>query len=205
MIEVSTPLNQSMVHDDIITRMAYARDASLYRMMPEFVARPKNTNDVIELLSYAKNTKTPITFRAGGTSLSGQSISEGVLAEVLHEWKQFKIHDSGKSITMQPGVNGGFANKILEPYMRKLGPDPASINAACIGGIVSNNSSGMLCGTRFNSYHTLKDISFILPNGNQYSTSLLGEHQRFIDRERKLVEGIVNIRKELHEKECDMN
>ena len=197
MIKVPTLLDNEIVFNDKITRLAYSRDASMYRLMPESVVRPRNINDVKDLLTHSRTTGTPITFRTGGTSLSGQSIGTGIIAEVLYDWQRFKILDNGLSTKMQPGVNGGFINKILEPFHRRIGPDPASINSARIGGIVSNNSSGMVCGTEFNSYHTLKDISFILPNGNMYSTERPNEDQKFCMNEPELANGLKNIRKEI--------
>ena len=161
MISPAKPM--SMDHsENKILRMAYARDASIYRLLPESVSRPKNIAEITLLLKNARLSKTPITFRAGGTSLSGQSLGNGKIVEILNYWQKFKILENGKSIKMQPGLNAAFANKILEPYCRKIGPDPASIKSACIGGIISNNSSGMVCGTKYNSYHTLKDLELSL-------------------------------------------
>ena len=177
--------------------MAYARDASIYRLLPDAVVRPTSCQDVKALLGYARQKKTPITFRAGGTSLSGQSISSGIVAEALYGWSHFQVLDQGASIRMQPGVNGGFANKILHPYGRRIGPDPASINAARIGGILANNASGMSCGTEYNSYHTFKYISFILPNGHEYNTKIKDENLRFLHNEPRLSEGLLRIRKEI--------
>ena len=165
----------------------------MYRLVPESVVRPRNTQEIKSLIEWGRATGTPITFRSGGTSLSGQSITTGAIAEVLHDWQRFKVLDGGDAIQMQPGVNGAFVNKILAPYCRRIGPDPASINAARIGGIVSNNSSGMVCGTQFNSYHTLKDISFMLPNGNQYNTNLSDQNRRFCLSEPTLALSLIHI------------
>jgi len=190
-------LPANAIQDNKITRMAYARDASMYRLVPDAVVRPGSSQDVKALLGYARQTKTPITFRAGGTSLSGQSITSGIIAEALHDWSRFQVLDRGDAIRMQPGVNGAFANKLLLPYLRKIGPDPASINAARIGGIVSNNSSGMVCGTEFNAYHTLRDISFILANGHEYNTAANNENSRFLENEPGLAEGLLRIREKI--------
>jgi len=194
---ISTYLNESCVHDDLITRLAYARYASMYRLIPESVIRPKNDKDVIALLKYGRDSKTPITFRTAGTSLSGQSISTGIIAEVLYDWQKFKVLNSGNQIWCQPGVNGSVANKILSTYQRRIGPDPASINVARIGGIISNNSSGMVCGTQFNSYHTLNNISFILANGHAYDTSQPGEKEKFQHNEAELANGLLKLKKEI--------
>jgi D-lactate dehydrogenase len=197
MNSLSAFLPESCIHDDLITRLAYTRDASMYRLIPEAVVRPKDEQEVRSLLEYARSSSTPITFRTAGTSLSGQSITTGIIAEVLYDWQKFKILDDGDAIWCQPGVNGAVANKILAPYQRRIGPDPASINAARIGGIVSNNSSGMVCGTEFNAYHTLKDVEFILPNGNGYDTSKPGERENFLQNEPNLATGLLNIKTEI--------
>lgn len=194
---LSAFLPESCIHDDLITRLAYTRDASMYRLIPEAVVRPKDEQEVRSLLEYGRSSKTPITFRTAGTSLSGQSITTGIIAEVLYDWQKFKILENGDAIWCQPGVNGAVANKILAPYQRRLGPDPASINAARIGGIVSNNSSGMVCGTEFNAYHTLKDVAFILPNGNEYDTSKSGEKANFLHNEPGLATGLLKIKTEI--------
>lgn len=188
-------ISKEIIFNDRITRLAYSRDASMYRLFPKSVVKPRNVQDVKDLLQHARSSHTPITFRAGGTSLSGQSIGSGIVAETLHDWKKFKILDNGKSVFMQSGVNASYINRILSLNHMKLGPDPASIGSASIGGILSNNSSGMVCGTDFNSYHTLENISFMLPNGNIYKTANFDENNRFIRNEKKLAEGLVKIRK----------
>ncbi len=183
--------------DRLIDRLAYAHDASMYRLIPKGVARPENESDVVALLNYASETKTPITFRAGGTSLSGQSVSEGIIAEIIRGWQDYKILDNGNSISLEPGVIGSRANLYLSSYGKRIGPDPASINAARIGGIVSNNSSGMVCGVKYNTYHTMKNIRFILANGRTYDTSNKDDYSRFIDDEIKLSKGIIECKKEI--------
>ena len=115
MSSLSSFLSESCIHDDLITRLAYARDASMYRLVPQAVVRPKDEQDVRSLLHYGRESQTPITFRTAGTSLSGQSITTGIIAEVLYDWQQFKVLEEGDAIWCQPGVNGAVANKILAP------------------------------------------------------------------------------------------
>jgi len=184
--------------DRLIDRLAYAHDASMYRLVPKAVSRPENESDVISILQYANDTNTPVTFRAGGTSLSGQSVSEGIIAEIIRGWQNHKIIDNGRSIQLQPGVIGARANLYLSHYNRRIGPDPASINAARIGGIVSNNSSGMVCGVKYNTYHTMKNIRFILANGNTYDTSNKDDYTRFINHEVDLANGLSECRKKIN-------
>ena len=108
-----------------------------------------------------------------------------------------KILDHGKSIRLSPGVVGARANMYLASYNRRIGPDPASINAARIGGIVSNNSSGMVCGVKHNTFHTMKNIRFILANGHTYDTSNKNDYERFIRDEESLSNGLLACKKEL--------
>lgn len=153
-----------------LDRLALARDASLYRFVPQMVVRPRHETDIRKLLDYARATHIPVTFRTGGTSLSGQAVTDGIMAEVLRNWNRYIIHENGQAIELEPGVVGDFANQVLKSYQRRIGPDPASLKAARIGGIFNNNASGMCCGTRDNSYHTLKDVRFILAHGHIYDT-----------------------------------
>ena len=181
----------------LIDRLAYAHDASVYRLVPQAVARPNNETEVKSLLRHANNTKIPITFRTGGTSLSGQSVTEGIIAEVVRNWQNYEILDNGDAIKLQPGVIGSRANIYLSPYNRRIGPDPASINAARIGGIVSNNSSGMVCGVKNNTYHTMKSLRLVLANGNTYDTSNPGDYEKFIHTEMELSKGIISCKNEI--------
>ena len=82
----------------LIDRLAYAHDASMYRLVPQAVARPKSEQDVQSILNYANDAKMPVTFRTGGTSLSGQSITEGIIAEVVQGWQDYDVLDGGRSI-----------------------------------------------------------------------------------------------------------
>ncbi len=191
--------SKNLWSDRTIDRLAYAHDASMYRLVPKAVSRPENESDVKSILQYANDTNTPITFRAGGTSLSGQSVSEGIIAEIIRGWQNHKIIDNGRSIRLQPGVVGARANLYLSNYNRRIGPDPASINAARIGGIVSNNSSGMVCGVKYNTYHTMKNMRFILANGNTYDTSNKDDYGRFINDEMELSNGILESKKKIND------
>ena len=105
--------------DRLIDRLAYAHDASMYRIVPKAIARPENEADVQSLLKFAHESNTPITFRTGGTSLSGQSVSEGVIAEIIRGWQDYEILNNGDSIKMQPGVIAGRANIYLLPYQKR--------------------------------------------------------------------------------------
>ncbi|TRX74138.1 FAD-binding and (Fe-S)-binding domain-containing protein [Pseudomonas mangiferae] len=156
--------------DDPLSTLAFGTDASFYRLIPKLVVRVESEAEVAELLSLAHAERVPVTFRAAGTSLSGQAISDSVLIVLGDAWNGRDIRDDGARIRLQSGVIGAQANAWLAPYGRKIGPDPASINAAKIGGIVANNSSGMCCGTAQNTYHTLAGMRLLLADGTLLDT-----------------------------------
>ncbi len=151
--------------DDPLSTLAFGTDASFYRLIPKLVVRVESEAEVIALLKLAHAENVLVTFRAAGTSLSGQAISDSVLIVLGDNWNGREIRNGGEQIRLQPGVIGANANAVLAPFQRKIGPDPASINAAKIGGIVANNSSGMCCGTAQNTYKTLAGLRVVLADG----------------------------------------
>ena len=100
-MKVTDYLNKSKILDREIDRLTFARDASIYRILPEFAVRPKNENDVQQLFKYARRSNKSVTFRAGGTSLSGQTVTEGIIAEIAYDWQLVKVIDNGNSILLQ--------------------------------------------------------------------------------------------------------
>lgn len=150
---------------DRLTRLIYATDASLYRYLPEAVAKPTSNQEIIELINYASHNNKSLTFRAGGTSLAGQTLTNSIAVDVSKNWKQLEVLENGNSIRAGISVIGGKLNQVLMPYNKKFGPDPASINSAMIGGILANNSGGLSCGTANNPYSSLLGMTFILSNG----------------------------------------
>lgn len=174
-IELKSYLEKKLNPKRIITNplqlLAYGTDASFYRLIPKIVIQVHNEKEAIEVISTAHKLDIPVTYRAAGTSLSGQAISDSVLLVASHKWKNYTIIDNGLKILLQPGLTGGRTNILLAPFGRKIGPDPASINAAMIGGIAANNASGMCCGTAQNSYKTIAEIRIVLYDGTVLDTS----------------------------------
>ena len=156
--------------DDALSTLAFGTDASFYRLIPKLVVRVNAEHEVVALLQLAGKHKVPVTFRAAGTSLSGQAISDSLLIVLGDGWNRRDILDNGARIRLQPGVIGAQANAVLAPLGRKIGPDPASINACKIGGIVANNASGMCCGTAQNSYKTLNAMRLVLADGQVFDS-----------------------------------
>lgn len=148
-----------------LDRLGRSADASIYRLVPQVVVRPRDIGEMRALFDYARRHARRLTFRTGGTSLSGQAVTDDVLVELAHHWNRARVLDGGLRVWSQPGVVGGRINRLLAPLGQRIGPDPASIEAAMIGGIVANNSSGMCSGVVQNSYHTLDALTVLLADG----------------------------------------
>jgi D-lactate dehydrogenase len=151
--------------------LALGTDASFYRLTPHLVVQVESETEVIALLREARALRIPVTFRAAGTSLSGQSVTDSVLMTLGPTWNHYTIPEDAGTISLQPGVIGAHANLYLAPHGKKIGPDPASINAAMVGGIAANNASGMCCGTAQNSYNTLASMRVILADGTHLDSA----------------------------------
>ena len=156
--------------DGPIATLAYGTDASFYRLLPKLVLRVESEAEVVTLLKLANQHKVAVTFRAAGTSLSGQAVTDSVLLVLGENWQQREVRGLGEQIRLQPGVIGAAANSVLTKFQRKIGPDPASINSCKIGGIVANNASGMCCGTAHNSFNTLAAMRLVLFDGTVLDT-----------------------------------
>ncbi|HEX9006420.1 MAG TPA: FAD-binding oxidoreductase, partial [Bacteroidota bacterium] len=160
---LATTIPADRLLTDPLSTLALGTDASFYRLIPRLVVRLESERETLELLRQARQLRLPLTFRAAGTSLSGQAVSDSILALLSPPaWNAIRVSDDAALITLGPAVVGAAANRVLAPHDRKIGPDPASINAAMIGGIVANNASGMCCGTAQNSYRTLAGLRIIL-------------------------------------------
>ncbi|MBF4390310.1 FAD-binding oxidoreductase, partial [Vibrio anguillarum] len=164
--QLATRIDPERIITQQAKRLAYGTDASFYRLVPKIVLRLQSLDEVIFAIKSCRELGVHCTFRAAGTSLSGQAVSDSVLIALTDDWRGHRIHDEGKKITLQPGVIGADANKYLAPFQRKIGPDPASINTCKIGGIAANNASGMCCGTAQNSYRTVDSMKIVFADGS---------------------------------------
>ena len=179
--------------DDPLSTLAFGTDASFYRLIPKLVVRVESEAEVVGLLKLAHAQRVPVTFRAAGTSLSGQAISDSVLIVLGDNWNGRELRNGGEQIRLQPGVIGANANAVLAPLQRKIGPDPASINAAKIGGIVANNSSGMCCGTAQNSYKTLAGLRLVLADGSVVDSEYAASVEAFRNTHGALLDGLAEL------------
>ena len=180
----------SRVVTDRATRLQWASDASIYYLLPQVVVFPENHAQVQAMLRVATEHETPVTFRAGGTSLSGQAVTDGILAVISKDWRTLEVQANGQRVACGPGVVGAWVNQALARHQRRIGPDPASMNAAEIGGIVANNASGMCCGVAENSYNTLAGLDLVLADGYHIDTGAADADERLKADRPELVAGL---------------
>ena len=185
------------VYTDHLRRYAYGVDASCYSYLPKVVVKAEDEREVRRLIRLCQQCGTPFTFRAAGSSLSGQCSSEDVLIVCNDGFKKMEVIDDGKALKCECGVIGSDANDLLKPYNRKIGPDPATLATALVGGILNNNSSGMCCGTAQNSYKTIRSIRVVLLDGTVLDTSDKKSIEQFLREKPQMVEEILQLRKEI--------
>jgi len=188
--KIITDIGNERIFTDSLHTLAYGTDASFYRLVPRIVIKAINETEVSLILKYAHAQNLPVVFRAAGTSLSGQAITDSILVVCTFGWRKIEILNDAKHIKLQPGVVGAEANVALKYFGKKIGPDPASINSAQIGGIAANNASGMCCGIDHNSYKTLKDIRVIFNDGTILDTSDEQSKKDFLNSKSELIKGI---------------
>lgn len=176
-----------------LDRHANAHDASHFLLVPQAVVVAGNADEVSRLLRASAAQSVPLTFRSGGTSLSGQALTDGVLVDVRRNFKKIEVLNGGGRVRVQPGVTVRAVNARLKPFGRKLGPDPASESACTIGGVVANNSSGMACGTVHNTYQTLESLTVVLPDGMVVNTGAPDADERLAILEPDLFEGLLRL------------
>ena len=162
-------LPESNLYTDPLRRLAWGTDAGFYRLTPQIIIRSRSEEDISSILQEASAAGIPVTFRAAGTSLSGQAVSDSVLVVAGKNWEKWHYNDD-TTVTLQPGLVGAEVNRLLARYGRKFGPDPASIGSCMVGGIVMNNASGMSCGIHANSDRMLRSVRMVLADGTVLDT-----------------------------------
>ena len=192
--EISGFIPKERVYTDDLRLLTWGTDAGFYRMIPQIVIRTDGEEEVSRLLALADKHVLPVTFRAAGTSLSGQSISDSILLVAGKHWEKYSVSDDFETITLQPGIIGERVNQILKPHGRKFAPDPASVKSAMVGGIVMNNASGMNCGTHANSDKMLISARIVFADGTILDTSDENSKLQFRNKKPGFTEKIESLR-----------
>ena len=177
--ELRQLLPADRIYTDELRTLGWGTDASFYRMIPKVVVRSDGEEEISRIVKLCRKHKLPFTFRAAGTSLSGQSCTDSVLIVAGKHWEKWNLNGDASMITLQPGIVGARVNEILKPYGRVFPPDPASVGAAMVGGIVINNASGMNCGVHANSDRMLLSARIILTDGTVLDTGSVESREQF--------------------------
>jgi D-lactate dehydrogenase len=175
-------------------RLTAAHDASHYRLVPQAVAIARDAGQVGGILAACHADGVPVTFRSGGTSLSGQAGGEGVVIDTRRHFRTVRVLDAGERVRTQPGATVRSVNTRLARHGRRLGPDPASEIACTVGGVIANNSSGMSCGIHANTYRTLESAVLVLPSGTIIDTSAADAAETLRSREPRIDAGLRQLR-----------
>lgn len=181
---------------DELSRLTKGTDAGLYRLIPKIIVKVNSEEEMMRLLLFCNKERIPVTFKAAGTSLSGQTASDSILIEAGEGFSFSAIADNGTTATFGCGMTGTAANRILIPYQRRLGPKPASINSAKIGGIIANNASGSSYGIRHNSYHTVKSMRIIFADGSLLDTGDSDSCHTFASTHPQLIDEITQLHRD---------
>ncbi|HTP27267.1 MAG TPA: FAD-binding and (Fe-S)-binding domain-containing protein [Anaeromyxobacteraceae bacterium] len=195
--QLSGVLPPDRLLSDPLRTLAYGTDASFYRLYPKLVARPRTLAEVAEVLQAAVRCGVGCTFRAAGTSLSGQAVTDSVLVQLTGSFRGAKVLEGGAAICLQPGVRGGEANALLAKYGRRIGPDPTSIDSAMVGGIAANNAAGTCCGTSEDSYQTVLSMKIVLADGTLLDTGDPASRAAFAASHGALLSSLADIRDEI--------
>ncbi len=182
------------IYTDELRTLGWGTDASFYRQIPKVVVRSDGEQEISQIIRLCRKYQLPFTFRAAGTSLSGQSCTDSVLIVAGKHWEKYEIGERQESIRLQPGIVGARVNEILKPYGRVFPPDPASIGSAMVGGIVCNNASGMNCGVHANSDRMLLSARIILTDGTILDTGDEQSRETFRKSHPEFLEKIEQLR-----------
>ena len=182
------------IYTDELRTLGWGTDASFYRQIPKVVIRSDGEEEISRIIQLCQKHKMPFTFRAAGTSLSGQSCTDSVLIVAGKHWEKYEIGEGQDTIKLQPGIVGARVNDILKPYGRVFPPDPASIGSAMVGGIVINNASGMNCGVHANSDRMMVSARIILTDGTVLDTSSKESREAFRKSHSEFLKKIEDLR-----------
>ena len=182
------------IYTDELRRLGWGTDASFYRQIPQVVVRSDGEEELSRIVKLCSKYGLPFTFRAAGTSLSGQSISDSVLIVAGKHWEKYEIGPNQDTIRLQPGIVGARVNEILKPYGRVFPPDPASIGSAMVGGIVCNNASGMNCGVHANSDRMMVSARIVLTDGTILDTGDTQSREAFRKSHPEFIKKIEELR-----------
>ena len=168
---------------DSLHKIAYATDASVYREIPYGVAYPETIEDVKELMQLAREKGVDLIPRAGGTSIAGQVVGCGIVADISKYWnKILEINAEEHWARVQPGVVRDELNMALKPYGLFFSPETSTSNRCCIGGMFGNNSCGTHSLVYGSTRHHVIACKGILSDGSLFDTEKIDRSNTLLDK-----------------------
>jgi FAD/FMN-containing dehydrogenase/Fe-S oxidoreductase len=165
--QLSESLDGEFYADEAM-RILYATDASAYREIPLAVAVPKSVDDIKKLIAFVNANKTSLIPRTAGTSLAGQVVGNGIIADVSKYFtKILELNVDEKWVRVQPGVIRDELNMFLKPHGLMFGPETSTANRAMMGGMVGNNSCGSNSVVYRSTREHLLEVKAILSDGSE--------------------------------------
>ncbi len=195
--QICKVIPKDRVFIDPLHTICYGHDASFYKLIPKIVIICNTTKQIREILLLSDKLSLPVVFRAAGTSLSGQAISDSILVVTSRDKRGVKINSDASLITLEPSVIGSYANFHLKKFHKKIGPDPASIDACMIGGIAANNASGMCCGIDQNTYKTVHSMKIIFQDGTYLDASDELSRKEFLQTHKELCNKLLSLKEKI--------
>ena len=130
---------------DTLHRVLYSSDASLYRVVPQAVVRPRSTDELVGTVSVARSLGVPLTMRGAGTSIAGNAVGPGLVVDTSR-WldRVLSVDPEARTARVQPGVVHAHLQRSVAPHGLRFGPDPSTHGRCTIGGMIGNNA----CGSR---------------------------------------------------------
>ena len=142
------------VDDSTLTRALYSSDASLYRIVPQVVVRPRHRDELDAILDTARELGTSVTMRGAGTSIAGNAVGPGIVVDtVRHLNRIVSIDPEARTAVVEPGVVHATLQAAAFAHGLRFGPDPSTHTRCTIGGMIGNNA----CGTRALGYGRTAD------------------------------------------------
>ncbi len=173
------------VFTDSLHKIAYSTDASVYREIPYGVAYPETIEDIQELIRIARERKTHLIPRAGGTSIAGQVVGSGIVVDISKHWNHIlEINQEERWAKVEPGVVRDELNIALKTFGLHFSPETSTSNRCCIGGMFGNNSCGTHSLVYGSTRHHVVGCKGILSDGSVFDT----EH---IDRQNVMLNNIL--------------
>lgn len=170
-------LKQSLdgdVFTDQVQKVIYATDASSYREIPQAVTRPRNREDIRKIIDFARKTRTSVIPRAGGTSLAGQVVGPGIIADIskyLNKTGELNIEEQW--VEVEPGVVLAELNQHLAKHGLQFAPETSTANRCCIGGMLGNNSCGLHSLIYGSTREHILEVEGILSDGSDITFEAL--------------------------------